>query len=425
MGQVNMPVCYGQLNSCQYDQQCCSNQPQQVCRQVPQRIPVKRNVTVQDMRWETKCQTLNTSRPECTTNWETRDRTVVRQECDQVIETVCTNYTVPVYEVERESKQQNASFVVRRCNNSTVEEQYCHVFPNADYKCQNIPATRDYILNKVVCQERKTVEFCMNIPEGECENIPSQECKVVPREVCQDGCSTSTQCNQCDQFRNQGGFSSCPTGTCNNIFMGDPVIAGNWGTGGGFNPGYGGNWSSGGGYNPGNGGNWGSGGSYNPGNGGDWSTGGNYNPGNGGDWSTGGSYNPGNGGDWSSGGSYNPGINVVEVGDQQPDNENWKPGGEWYSPGDNQQPLQQNYFPGAGGYIQLGSEDWSQGGGYNPGDNTGNWGTGGGYNPGGGGNWNTGGGFNPGMAGIAEDSLPNKNEAFNEDIEDLEEEVRR
>ena len=58
-----------------------------------------RNVTVQDVRWETKCQTFNTSRPECTTNWETRDRTVVRQECDQVIETVCTNYTVPVYEV--------------------------------------------------------------------------------------------------------------------------------------------------------------------------------------------------------------------------------------------------------------------------------------------------------------------------------------
>ena len=60
---------------------------------------IYRNVTVQDIRWETKCQTLNTSRPECTTNWETRDRTVVRQECDQVIETVCTNYTVPVYEV--------------------------------------------------------------------------------------------------------------------------------------------------------------------------------------------------------------------------------------------------------------------------------------------------------------------------------------
>ena len=41
--QVDMPVCYGQLNTCQqFDQQCCYNQPQQVCRQVPQRFPVKR-----------------------------------------------------------------------------------------------------------------------------------------------------------------------------------------------------------------------------------------------------------------------------------------------------------------------------------------------------------------------------------------------
>ena len=177
--------------------------------------------------------------------------------------------------------------------------------------------------------------------------------------------------------------------------MEDPVIAGNWGTGGGFNPGYGGNWSTGGGYNPGDGGNWGTGGSYNPGNGGDWSTGGIYNPGNGGDWNSGGNYNPGNGG-------YNPGIDVVEVGDQYPNNENWKPGGDWYSPDDRAQPLYQNYFPGAGGYTQLGGgtvqlDQWGQGknkntlesiklqkkyicfilgGGYNPGDNTGNWGSG-------------------------------------------------
>jgi len=118
---------------------------------------------------------------------------------------------------------------------------------------------------------------------------------------------------------------------------------------------------------------------------------------------------------------------VVEVGDQYPNNENWKPGGDWYSPDDRAQPLYQNYFPGAGGYTQLGGgtvqlDQWGQGGGYNPGDNTGNWGSGGGYNPGGGGNWNTGGGYNQGIAGIAEESQqPNKNEAFNEDIEELKE----
>ena len=41
--QVDMPVCYGALDRCSaYDQQCCYNQPQQVCRQVPQRFPVRR-----------------------------------------------------------------------------------------------------------------------------------------------------------------------------------------------------------------------------------------------------------------------------------------------------------------------------------------------------------------------------------------------
>ena len=40
--QVDMPVCYGNLPTCQYDQQCCYNEARRVCRQVPQRIPVKR-----------------------------------------------------------------------------------------------------------------------------------------------------------------------------------------------------------------------------------------------------------------------------------------------------------------------------------------------------------------------------------------------
>ena len=41
--QVNMPVCYGDLGSCSsYDQQCCYNQPTQVCGQVQRRVPVTR-----------------------------------------------------------------------------------------------------------------------------------------------------------------------------------------------------------------------------------------------------------------------------------------------------------------------------------------------------------------------------------------------
>ena len=52
--QVEMPVCYGNLGSCGYDQQCCSNSPREVCRQVPRRFPVRRYV----LNWSClKCQT--------------------------------------------------------------------------------------------------------------------------------------------------------------------------------------------------------------------------------------------------------------------------------------------------------------------------------------------------------------------------------
>ena len=69
-------------------------------------------------------------------------------------------------------------------------------------------------------------------------------------------------CGRCDSFRNQGGFSSCATGTCPNYFPEDPTISGNFGSG--FNPG---NMGGNSGFNPGNMmGNMGGGNSgYNPG----------------------------------------------------------------------------------------------------------------------------------------------------------------
>ena len=145
---------------------------------------------------------------------------------------------------------------------------------------------------------------------------------MVARKVCQPGCSTSNMCNQCDSFRNEGGFSSCSTGTCSNYFPEDPVIDGNFGSG--FNPGGGG---GGQGYNPG--------GSY--GDSGPW-TGGNY------------------GGDGGYG--YNPG-NIVTVGDENVEND-WTPGGGWYNA---EEPLQPLYNPGA--FQPLNPAGGNQG--FNPG----------------------------------------------------------
>ena len=153
---------------------------------------------------------------------------------------------------------------------------------------------------------------------------------MVARKVCQPGCSTSNMCNQCDSFRNEGGFSSCSSGTCPNYFPEDPVIDGNFGSG--YNPG--GNQ----GFNPGAGG----------GNQG-------YNPG--------GSYGdnvPWNGGNYGGDGGYgyNPG-NIVTVGDETVEND-WTPGGGWYNA---EEPLQPLYNPGA--YQPLNPGGGNQG--FNPG----------------------------------------------------------
>lgn len=164
---------------------------------------------------------------------------------------------------------------------------------------------------------------------GECEDVPDQKCRVVPRQVCQDKCSTSNMCNQCDSFRNQGGFS-CSSGNCNNYFPEDPTISGDFGTG--FNPGTNGGDS---GFNPGNMG--------------------------------GSGFNPGNLGDNSG---YNPGYgygDLVTVGDTAgPEGEEWSPGDDWYSP-DNS-----GYNPGPGGeYRPLWHDQYMQlqpgQSGYNPG----------------------------------------------------------
>ena len=41
--QVEMPVCYGSSGACNLPyQQCCLNNQQRVCQQVPQRIPIQR-----------------------------------------------------------------------------------------------------------------------------------------------------------------------------------------------------------------------------------------------------------------------------------------------------------------------------------------------------------------------------------------------
>ena len=208
--------------------------------------------------------------------------------------------------------------------------------------------TKRFRINRIVCDQDNERPYCIKIPKYECRPGTAAQCRMEPQQVCQPSCQQSSQCQQCNNFMQQGpGFGSCPTSNCFMNWPGD--ILGNASTG---NVGGGG----GGGFYPGGGSSGGSG--FYPGGGG---TGGNgYFPGESGvvvEEPEGGSgFFPGGGGDIGGGAGYFPGGSIVDGGG------NLFPGGSGggggYYPGGN--------VGGAGGYYPGDSGFYP--GGPNPGD---------------------------------------------------------
>merc|ERR1712029_398438 len=132
---------------------------------------------------------------------------------------------------------------------------------------------------------------------------------------------------------------------------------------------------------------------------------------------TGGSgYNPGNG---NTGLIPDVGTDLGNAGASE-----WSPGDNWYSPEDRAQPLYQNFY--RDGYKPL--DQFSNlipngNSGFNPGQYAPLQPGDSGFNPGTNGGWDQGGFFNPGnSAGVAEQAQPNKNDAFEEDLDEIEDE---
>ena len=126
---------------------------------------IVRNVTIPDVTWEQQCRDVESVRQNCVTNYEVENITKTEQICNDVMVEECYNYTVPTYEVVKEAKSENVSFVSQQCQFRNVTDRYCHNFQNAEFNCQMRTVNRPYMLNKVVCKDRKPVKFCRIIPE--------------------------------------------------------------------------------------------------------------------------------------------------------------------------------------------------------------------------------------------------------------------
>ena len=189
-----------------------------------------------DYNWEEQCEEREVVRQDCRTEYETRNRTVTTQKCNQYFEEVCANYTVPQYEVVSTHTLDPADSMVVDFISSLETggqggERLLRVpqvpLPGGDgavlpdlpqrglqlhheqglvpglhpqqgrvQGAEDSPVLPEHprVRQHIFCQCNFSSKNSCNIwnlvtvlvcARGECEDVPDQKCRVVPRQVCQ------------------------------------------------------------------------------------------------------------------------------------------------------------------------------------------------------------------------------------------------
>jgi len=189
-----------------------------VCQQVPFRVPVQRTRTEQPPpRYEMQCNPITTSTQQCKTIYIDEPMQVPVKSCESGVEEKCYSYEVPDQTVERVQESESVDFPSADCTVQEAEKEHCTMLPT-ELVCQKSTVRRGVLIRQKVCDRVRQARYCNILPFSYCMNTPGQECTMVPREVCQPTCSQSSYCNQCSEFAGQGGFSQCSTGSCPNFY---------------------------------------------------------------------------------------------------------------------------------------------------------------------------------------------------------------
>jgi len=213
--EVKEAACYGPSSSCQAPtQQCCRITQERVCQQVPVRVPVPVNITMPGRRIPKRtCKTVEVESPVCKNYPETVEEEVTVDKCEMEKKEQCVTFEMPSFSIVKQQRSEQVDLRIKKCKKSVIEQEYCHVFPDAEVECREKRETRRYILNKVVCDRQRDAKICRSLPWSRCMTGSDQECKMVPKERCVDKCSTNPACGKCDQLRQEGQLQGgCPGG---------------------------------------------------------------------------------------------------------------------------------------------------------------------------------------------------------------------
>jgi len=223
---VKEALCYGPSTSCESPaQQCCRTVQQRVCQKVPVRVPVPVNITIPgQMTPKRNCKTVDIEVPVCKNYPTTISVNTTVERCETEKKKQCVTFEFPVFTIVKNERSEQVDLRVKKCKKTSIQQEYCHVFPNAEVQCRQTRESRRYILNKVVCDRQRETQICRSLPWSRCVAGSDQECNMVPRQRCVDTCSNSPECTKCDRLRQQGALQGgCPTQTSQNLAPQQPL----------------------------------------------------------------------------------------------------------------------------------------------------------------------------------------------------------
>lgn len=198
--------------------QKCEMTTENVCQQIPIRVPVQSTRTVTPPpRYEMQCTPRTIDQQQCKTIYVDEPYEYPVKQCNPGSEEKCYDYEVPDQTVDRQQESEPVEFPSADCVLEESEKEHCTMLPT-QLDCRKTTERRGVLIRQRVCDRVRQARYCNILPFSFCQNNPGQECTMVPREVCQPTCQQNNYCDQCSQFAGSGGFSQCSTQTCPNFY---------------------------------------------------------------------------------------------------------------------------------------------------------------------------------------------------------------
>merc|ERR1719192_1611196 len=178
---VKEASCYGNLASCETPgQKCCRTTYERVCQQVPTRVPVMVNMTIPGRPIRKQdCQMVERTIPRYKTEMQTRNETRTRQVCEPKMEERCVNFTLPSFEKVNVDMKEKVELGSIQADIRESNRTKCLNIPRAKVTCMSSKVNKRFVVNKVVCDQRRKTNVCRSIPWSQCTPGSGQECRMM------------------------------------------------------------------------------------------------------------------------------------------------------------------------------------------------------------------------------------------------------